>query len=265
MLNIKNYFKASTLEEAYELNQNKANVIVGGMLWLKMQDRNINTAIDLSGLGLDAIEENDTEFKIGAMVTLRQLETHTGLLMYTRGAVKEAVKHIVGVQFRNMATVGGSIFGRYGFSDVLTVFMAMDAVVKLYGAGEIPVKEFASMKYDRDVLEYIIVPKKNMQISYMSLRNSATDFPVLTCCSSCIDGTYATVIGARPGRAECFTDDENILTQGIDEDSAKAFGEYISDKVITESNNRAGAGYRRKIAGVLTKRTLLEIGGQGQS
>ena len=57
MLNIKNYFKASTLEEAYELNQNKANVIVGGMLWLKMQDRNINTAIDLSGLGLDAIEE----------------------------------------------------------------------------------------------------------------------------------------------------------------------------------------------------------------
>ena len=39
---------------------------------------------------------------------------------YTAGAVREAVRHIVGVQFRNCATVGGSIYGRFGFSDVLT-------------------------------------------------------------------------------------------------------------------------------------------------
>lgn len=37
------------------------------------------TAIDLSGLGLDTIEETDVGFSIGAMVTLRQLETHPGL------------------------------------------------------------------------------------------------------------------------------------------------------------------------------------------
>ncbi len=85
------------------------------MLWLKMVTRNVQKAIDLSGLGLDQIEENDEEFSIGAMVTLRQIELHEGLNTWSQGAVKESVTHIVGVQFRNLATVGGSIFGKFRF------------------------------------------------------------------------------------------------------------------------------------------------------
>ena len=111
---------AESLEQAYELNQKKRNCIIGGMLWLKMGNRMVPTAIDLSNLGLNTIEENEEEFSIGCMTTLRQLEQHEGLNSYTNGAVSESVRSIVGVQFRNLATVGGSIFGRFGFSDVLT-------------------------------------------------------------------------------------------------------------------------------------------------
>ena len=57
MLTFNQYRKVTSLEEAYELNQKKANKIIGGMLWMKMGARNIGTAIDLSGLGLDKIEE----------------------------------------------------------------------------------------------------------------------------------------------------------------------------------------------------------------
>ena len=57
MLKIKQYVKTESLEQAYELNQKKTNRIVGGMLWLKMSTAQIQTAIDLSGLGLDQIEE----------------------------------------------------------------------------------------------------------------------------------------------------------------------------------------------------------------
>ena len=35
-----------------------------------------------------------------------------------------------------MSTVGGSIWGRYGFSDVLTLFLAMDTWVELYKGGQ---------------------------------------------------------------------------------------------------------------------------------
>ena len=60
--------------------------------------------------------------------------------------MREAVRSIVGVQFRNLATVGGSIWGRFGFSDVLTLFLALDTRVLLYRAGEISLREFAGMK-----------------------------------------------------------------------------------------------------------------------
>ena len=143
MLKIKEYVKAESLEQAYELNQKKTNCVIGGMLWLKMVTRNVQKAIDLSGLGLDQIEENDEEFSIGAMVTLRQIELHEGLNTWSQGAVKESVTHIVGVQFRNLATVGGSIFGKFGFSDVLSCFLAFDSYVELHHEGIIPLDQFA--------------------------------------------------------------------------------------------------------------------------
>ena len=121
MLKIKNYVKVKSIAEAYELNQKKSACVLGGMIWLKMGNRNVSTAIDLSGLGLDTVQEREDEFYIGCMTSLRDLETNAALNEFTQGAVRESLRHIVGVQFRNCATVGGSIFGRYGFSDVLTM------------------------------------------------------------------------------------------------------------------------------------------------
>ena len=103
MMTIREYARPATLEEAWQLNQKKPNRVLGGMLWLKMEKINVGTAIDLSALGLDTIEETDTEIIIGAMATLRDLETNAALNAYTAGAVREAVRHIVGVQFRNCA------------------------------------------------------------------------------------------------------------------------------------------------------------------
>ena len=129
MITIQKYVRVQSLEEAWQLNQNKRNRILGGMLWLRLGNGSVNTAIDLCDLGLDTISETEEAFTIGAMATLRDIETHQGLNAYANGAVANAVKDIVGVQFRNMATVGGSIWGRFGFSDVLTVFLAMDTYV----------------------------------------------------------------------------------------------------------------------------------------
>ena len=54
MFHAKEYVKAESLEQAYELNQKRSNVLAGGMMWLKMSSGNRNTVIDLSGLGLTA-------------------------------------------------------------------------------------------------------------------------------------------------------------------------------------------------------------------
>lgn len=165
MMTIREYKQAESLEEAWQLNQKKANRVLGGMIWLKMENINVGTAIDLSGLGLDTIEETEGSFSIGAMVTLRQLEEHAGLAAYTHGAVKEALRHIVGVQLRNLATVGGSIYSRFGFSDVLTLFMAMDCSVELYKGGIVSLREYAERPYDRDILVRLIVKKEEAEFS----------------------------------------------------------------------------------------------------
>ena len=54
---IREYKRAESLEEAWQLNQKKSNRVLGGMVWLKMGKMQIGTAIDLSSLGLDTIEE----------------------------------------------------------------------------------------------------------------------------------------------------------------------------------------------------------------
>ena len=95
MLKIKQYVKAESLEQAYELNQKKTNRIVGGMLWLKMSTAQIQTAIDLSGLGLDQIEETEDAWKIGCMVSLRDLELHEGLNELSCNMIRESVRSIV--------------------------------------------------------------------------------------------------------------------------------------------------------------------------
>ena len=159
MFTIQNYHRARSLEEAWELNQKKNNRIVGGMLWMRMSRRGIGTAIDLCDLGLDTIEERDDCFTIGAMTSLRSLEIHPGLNAYTGNAIADALRDIVGVQFRNMATVGGSLWGRFGFSDVLTVLLALDTHVQLYRGGLIPLEDFAKMKPDNDLLVSVVVKK----------------------------------------------------------------------------------------------------------
>ena len=54
-------------------------------MWLRTGRQTIATAVDLTGLGLNEIEETEEEFRIGAMVTLRQLELHPGWRLIPAG------------------------------------------------------------------------------------------------------------------------------------------------------------------------------------
>ena len=255
MITIQKYVRAQSLEEAWQLNQAKRNRIVGGMLWLRLGRGGVGTAIDLTDLGLDKIEETGEAFSIGAMTTLRQLEQHQGLNAYTCGAVRNAVKDIVGVQFRNMATLGGSIWGRFGFSDVLTVFLAMDCYVELYKGGIVPLEDFAGMKKDNDILVRLIVKKTPGKVVYTAMRNQRTDLPVLTCALSNLGGETKAVIGARPAKAMVIRDENGLLPDG------KAFAAFVAEQAPTDSNIRGSAAYRTHLIRVLVERAAKELGG----
>ena len=260
MLKIREYVKVKDLEEAYQLNQKRSACVLGGMVWLKMGSRNVGTAIDLSGLGLDTIEENEEEFRIGAMVRLRDLETHKGLEEYTRGAMKESLRHIVGVQFRNCATAGGSIFGRFGFSDILTMFLAMDSYVELYKGGILTMEEFAGMKRDRDILVRVHIRKDGRRCAYQSFRNTRTDFPVLTAAVSSKDGIWRAAVGARPKKAALIAGAAK-LPERPEKKDVDALAKEACATLKYEDNMRASADYRKILTGVLLERAVEAVCG----
>ena len=184
MFTARNYVKVSSLNEAWQLNQRRSCRIVGGMQWMKMGNGDFNTIIDLSGLGMDKIEESREGWKIGSMVTLRRMEQCSSLEEYTDGALKEALRHIVGVQFRNMATIGGTTAGRFGFSDPLTLLSVMDTSVELYHRGIVSLKEFIASPRDNDIVSSIIIRKEPAPIrfAYNSMRLTERWSQCASCC-----------------------------------------------------------------------------------
>lgn len=262
MFTIREYVKVSSLEEAYELNQKKANVVFGGGVWLRLGRKNIQTAIDLSGLGLDEITEDEKEFSIGCMVSLRQLETHKGIDAYTKGAVKESLRHIVGVQMRNCATVGGSIYGRFGFSDILCCLLGLDCDVELYKQDRMPLADFAKMKKDNDILVRVIIKKTPLETVYLSQRNTETDFPVVSCAVTKDAEGYYAVIGARPCQPVVVRDSEGILNKAeVTAEDLAAFASKVQNSMDFADNTRCSGAYRRHVAGVLVKRGLKQLMG----
>mgnify|MGYP003182442363 FL=1 len=161
-----------------------------------------------------------------------------------------------------MATVGGSVWGRFGFSDVLTFLLSLDTYVELYKGGLLPLEEFASLKKDNDILVRIHIRKNPGAFVYQAMRNQRTDFPVLTCALSRMEDGYRTVIGARPGRALVLRDETNLLAGGITEESAEAFASWAAERIPVGSNLRGSAAYRTHLVRVLVKRGLLELGGK---
>lgn len=253
MFRAEDYVKADSLAEAYELCRKRSSLVVGGMVWLKMTNVTKRTIVDLSGLGLDTLEETGNEFRIGCMCTLRQLEIHEGLNRYFGGVFKECTRHIVGVQMRNCATVGGSVYSRFGFSDILTCMMALETYVELYHGGIMPLEEFVKRpvrRDDKDILVRIIIKKDGRKAAYATQRNSRTDFPLIACCVSRWGNDWYVSVGARPSRAGIV----KIRDDGFD--SLAQMAREAADSFTYGTNTRGSSEYRSRLAAVYIRRLM---------
>ena len=253
MLHILNYERPQTLEEAYQLRQKKGSAVLGGTGWLRLGEHTLRTAIDLSGLGLRYIREEGEAFSIGAYTTLRDLETDERLNAAFDGAFREAVQAIVGVQFRNCATLGGSVYGRFGFSDVLTLLLSLHCEVHLYREGWVPVEIFAARGPEADILTEVRV-YKDRRVKILSQRLNANDFPSITAAVSAGADGFRAVIGARPCRARIAAGPE-----AVNQDRAAAFAKKAADAVTYGNGMRGSAPYRRALAETLVRRAALSL------
>lgn len=241
----------ATPEEALQMMRAPRARAMAGGLWLRLGKGGFGRAVDLSRLGLDRIETDGRTVTIGAMTPLRALETDPLLKELYGGVLAECVSAIVGVQVRNAATVGGSVWSRFGFSDPCCALLAVGGEALLLEEGPVPLEDFLARPQRKgDLLLGVRLPLDGRRAFYRSLRMSATDLPVLNLCLCAReDGTFAVSAGARPHRAVRCPAAEAALARG-DLSAAK---EAVM-ALPYGSNLRGSAEYRREMAAVLLSR-----------
>ncbi len=267
MFTIREYAMPENLEEAYRiLKSRKGNQILGGCAWLRLGKKRINIAIDLSKCGLDYIREDADQIEIGAMTSYRSVETSDILKKYFNGVIADSVSSIIGTQFRNTVTVGGSVYGRFGFSDFLTPLLALNTSVVVYKKGSIPLEEYMAMPYEKEIIEKIMIEKDGRLASYQMFRNSRADFPILNLAASkAANGVYTVTVGARGPKAVKAVRTAAFLTenlpdaQGGTEAIIEQAGHILTEEVAFTDNMRASAEYRKLLSGVLLKKAVTEV------
>lgn len=268
MFTIRELVQPATLEEAYTtLMSRKPNAVIGGCAFLKMGSKRIGTAIDLSNpeLGLNGIREHEDSFEIGAMTTFREVETYPAFQEYFQGILPQSLHSIIGVQFRNGVTVGGSVFSKYGFSDLITALLALDAEVELFHGGRMALQAFLARPYEKDILTKVWLRKNARKASYQSLRNSVSDYAVLNVAVSVLEGQWRIVVGARPQHALLAEKASQMLSEQKSLENIENIAKLAAEELTFGTNLRGSAEYRQALCPVLVKRAIMEVEHQCKS
>jgi len=126
------YFEPKTINEALALlakHGAEAKVIAGGtdvMVDIKYKEEP-GCLINIKKIpGLGAIRENGGSLRIGALTTIRDLET-SGLVRDKLPVLWEASHQFASLQIRNTATIGGNICRASPSGETLTPLLVLDA------------------------------------------------------------------------------------------------------------------------------------------
>jgi len=261
MFTIDELLQPETVSEATEMLIASPDIVVlGGCGFLKLGSRRIGKAMDLSRCGLDIITEDNDEIRIGAMVTLNDIETNQSLNQLFDGIVPRAVGNILGTQFRRCATIGASVYSKYGFSDIIPSLLVLNTEVELIKNGRMPLQDFLDKPIARDILTWVHIKKDDRHASYQNLRNAGADFPILNAAVSKKGEQWIIAVGARPGKAQVATKACEQLLQGtIEHMNVEKIAGSVAEELTFGGNNKASAQYRQAMCTVLVKRAIGEV------
>lgn len=278
------YFRPESFKEAMKIlkkHKGKIRPLAGGTdLFIAMKEEEAvwENVLDLKGIpDYDFIREADGGIEIGALATVRSVETST-LIKEKIPLLAAAAGTIGSVQIRNRATMGGNLCNAAPSADTAPALLCLGAMAEIIeesGARRIRLEDFfmgpgKTILRDSALLRKIMIPflpPNSAGIYFKESPRRAMDLAVAgVSCLMTLDSakkkclTCRIALGAvapTPMRAKRA---ENILMDGaITDKEIAAAGEAASQECRPISDVRGSAEFRREMVSVLVKKGLGEL------
>ena len=262
-MDVKRHYLAPSIEDAYRVwNEHPNNALLSGGLWLKKIGTPIETLVDLAKLGLDKIETTTQEIVIGALTPLSDVEKHPDIIALGQGYISQSIKAIMGVGLRNLATIGGSIAGKYPFSDIISALLTLDVTLVFYPNQTQSLIDFLDQrgKLDR-ILTHIVIQKSDVIGYFKKVANTPLDFAIINMALAYRKNDVRISIGSRPAVAKLAIKTATYLNNlpNIEPTHIEEASRIMLEEMNFASTMAASGEYRRTLASAYFKRGLQEV------
>lgn len=271
------YFPESFEEACSLLTEYDTKAISGGTALTTLMKERVfqpETLVNLRGLQGDHsyIERQDETLRIGALTTLREIET-SPLVRETVPVVSETLSEVASIRVRNVATIGGNLAHSDPDLDLPPVLAGLDAEIVIHGPdGERVrnIKEFIKGYYHTDLEPNELVKAVHIPIeeghsaTYIKHRSlSEADWPCVGVTAQIGPGpdatpeVYMNSVADTPifhveNLAEVFAD-------GVTDESIEAAGDLAMEQCDPIGDARGSAWYKRQMAKEITQRAIRAV------
>ncbi len=234
--------------------------------------------MDLSGLSeLRYVKREDGEIKIGALTTITDLEKHVDSSAWGT-SLNDVITKFGSPNIRSIATIGGNICAASSSEDLIPVFLALNAKVKILGKNgtrEMSLQEFLVAKrktalHADEILAEVSFPEPSARAACsfqkLGMRNILIIALVSVAAFVETDDSRSRIIQARvalnrfkskiPQRTESV--EKELLGQKLDDETIKSAVNRLGEELALTSDYRASAEYRTEAVKVLLRRALAD-------
>ena len=245
----------ATLGEALALLDDDARPFSGGtalMLMMKAGVLRPRRLVSLAGLSLNRIEIQDS-LRVGAMTTLRQLETHEAV---KRGwpVIARALRTLSNVRVRNVATVGGALAHADPHMDLPPLLAALGARVTIRGKDaerSLPVEDLYAGYLENTLKKDEIIT--HLEVPALGKRRAA----YLKCTTRTADDWPAVAVAVALG------DEERIFVSAATDRPTRLADANAIESLKIEGDLHGSAAYKRELLKVYLKRAIHEARNAG--
>ncbi len=270
MLNLREIYKPTTIEDALKMLQQPGTVpLAGGTALVAERRREVQAVVDLSKLGLAYIREHNGQVAIGATTTLAEFADSPMLRALSNGVAEQAAHKSAASVLRNQATLAGTLITEP--NGVLAVaLLALDAQVTVVRqeTKTVALADFLSMREHllmMALLTEIAVPMTNPRASLQTVARTPSDKPIVSVCAAARveNGAAHNVRIALGGVGQVAVRangaEKALEGQALSGQLVEAAAQQAAEGLSPVGDFRGSIEYRREMAVVLTRRAVEEL------